>query len=234
MEKQINMHRCEVKFHINKLQAAELSFILRKDMFRDVHSADTGSYWVRSLYFDTVDNRDYYEKVIGHNTRRKIRLRIYDISAGQVKLELKNKYCSRIHKETVLITREDANKLISGDCEPLLGYKEKAADKIFVLMRRAFYRPTVIIDYAREAYLYPFQNIRVTIDANFCANYSHCSYDLFNRDMCMIPVSDSYTSILEIKYDHMLPPFLQKVLSGFDLYRTQISKYCMARNMLGK
>lgn len=232
MKNQINMYRHEIKYFINKRQATELSLFLEKNMDLDPNADDTSSYWVRSLYFDTIDNMDYYEKIIGHNIRKKIRLRIYNISTTTVKLELKNKYNNYVHKETVTISREDANKLIHGDSNPLLSYNENTTNKIFAFMHRNLYRPTVIIDYEREAYFYPFQNIRITLDMNLRVSFSEP--DLFKKNKCMIPVFDKDVFILEIKYNHMIPIFLQRVLPNFITQRSQISKYCLGRNILGK
>ena len=89
MDEQTQKYRHEIKFYINKRQAAELRLFLTKNMRLDTNTDETGSYWIRSLYFDTVENKDYYEKTIGCNIRKKIRLRIYDISTKIVKLELK-------------------------------------------------------------------------------------------------------------------------------------------------
>ncbi|MGN0414737.1 MAG: VTC domain-containing protein [Agathobacter sp.] len=50
-----------------------------------------GSYMVRSLYFDTPEDRDYFQKINEQNVRRKIRLRIYSPTDQRAKLEMKQK-----------------------------------------------------------------------------------------------------------------------------------------------
>lgn len=232
MEKHEKVYRHEIKYFVNRRQAAELSRFLRRNMDIDPNADEEGSYWIRSLYFDTIDNKDYHEKIIGHNIRKKIRLRIYNISAATVKLEIKNKYNNYILKETAIISQEDAKKLIHGDHRSLLDYNENVTNKIFAFMHRNLYRPSVIIDYEREAYLYPFQNIRITLDKNLYSSYS--SYDLFEENICMVPVFNNDVSILEVKYNHMIPSLIQKVLSNFSIQKSQISKYCLGRNILGK
>lgn len=232
MEGQVNINRKEMKYYIHKREACELRQFLRINMNLDSNGDETGDYWIRSLYFDTFDNKDYYEKVTGTNIRKKIRLRIYDISASYVKLEIKNKYGSGILKETAAIKREDAQKLIHGDCNPLLDYGENTAKKVFAFMHQSFYRPKVIIDYEREAYIYPFQNIRVTLDKNLRANTG--SWDLFGEHISMIPVINSEVLVLEIKFDEIIPVFLQRALSSFTAQKSQISKYCLGRSMLGR
>jgi len=223
--------RHEIKYYINKMQAAELTQLFRSMMEIDPNCDDTGAYWIRSLYFDSFNNKDYYEKVIGHNIRKKIRLRIYNFSEEIVKLEIKNKYNNYIFKETVNITREDAERLIKGDSSVLLRYSNNIAHKVFAFMHHEIYRPSVIIDYEREAYLYSFQNIRVTIDKNLRST-SNC-YNFFNDNIPMIPTFNDHLYVLEIKYDKMLPVFLQKSLSQLEAQRSQISKYCLGRNISG-
>ncbi|MDR7855963.1 polyphosphate polymerase domain-containing protein [Tissierella sp.] len=231
MKEQTNKYRHEIKYFISKRQAAELRIFLKKNMCIDSNADIAGSYWIRSLYFDTVGNRDYYEKTMGYNIRKKIRLRIYDISTTYVKLELKNKSDNYVLKETVTISREDANKLIKGDSNPLLNYNQKVANKIFVFMHHEIYQPKVIIDYEREAYVYDIQNIRVTLDKNIHASFS--SWDLFKDGLSMVPVFNDDIYVLEIKYNFMLPIFLRRALSNFTTQKSQISKYCMGRNILG-
>ncbi|MBM7613512.1 polyphosphate polymerase domain-containing protein [Alkaliphilus hydrothermalis] len=232
MEKHEKVYRHEIKYFIHKRQAAELRFFLKSNTTLDSNGDETGSYWIRSLYFDTLDNRDYYEKMMGHNIRKKIRLRIYEQNTPTVKLEIKNKYNNYTLKESATISKEVALALIQGESNKLLRYKNSTCNKVFALMHSNLYRPIVTVDYEREAFLYNIQNIRLTIDKNIRAS---CDYDVFFGDeQCMIPVINEGIYVLEIKYDHVLPPFLQKVLSTFQIQRSQVSKYCLGRNILGK
>ncbi|MBS4539371.1 polyphosphate polymerase domain-containing protein [Clostridium sp. D2Q-11] len=230
MKKQDNLFRHEIKYFINQIQAAELRLFLQQNMDLDPNCDETGSYWIRSLYFDTIDNKDYYEKIIGHNIRKKIRLRLYDIDSPSIKLEIKNKYDSYILKETVTMSRKDVHKLINGDSSPLLNYNKATAKKVFSFMHRDLYLPKIIIDYDREAYIYPFENIRVTLDKNLAASFH--SHDFFKDNKSMIPIFNSPILILEVKYNHIIPIFFQNLLSNFEIQRSEISKYCLGRDIL--
>jgi len=223
--------RHEIKYYINRMQAVELTQLFKSMMEIDPNGDDTGTYWVRSLYFDTLSNKDYYEKVIGHSIRKKIRLRIYNFSEETVKLEIKNKYNNYIFKETTNITRKDAERLIKGDSSVLLRYNDNVAHKVFAFMHQEIYRPVIVIDYEREAYMYSFQNIRVTIDKNLrtTSNYFY----FFYKNAPMIPTFNDQIFVLEIKYDNMLPFFLQKALSQLEVQRSEISKYCIGRSLSG-
>ncbi len=232
LQNDIKMYRHEVKYYINKKSAYELSNILRCCMKPDVHNSIDGSYWIRSLYFDTFSNIDYYDKTIGVSSRKKIRLRIYNTSENKVKLEIKNKNGLYILKETATISKEDANFLISGNSNPLLKYNSNTSTRVFYMMNKNLYRPTIMVDYEREAYTYQFENIRVTFDKNIRVSCNN--FNLFSSEINMMPVLNPNIFVLEIKYDHTLPSFLQKILSPYTLDRTSISKYCLGRKSYGK
>ena len=59
-------------------------------MMEDSHNQGDG-YSIRSLYFDSLEDRDFQEKVDGVAVRRKIRLRCYGPDSGFALLEVKQK-----------------------------------------------------------------------------------------------------------------------------------------------
>jgi len=69
-------------------------------------------------------------------------------------------------KETVTISSEDATSLISGNSSNLLDYHSSITNSVYKIMHHSLYRPTLLVDYEREAYTYPFDNIRITFDKN--------------------------------------------------------------------
>ena len=72
-----NVLREEVKYLLNLDEYSKKRAYLKKILIPDEHNNQQG-YLVRSLYFDTFDDRDFYEKEMGIELRRKIRLRVYD------------------------------------------------------------------------------------------------------------------------------------------------------------
>ena len=67
-------------------------------------------YPIRSLYFDTLHDRDYAEKLMGTDPRRKVRLRVYDPSGDFALLELKQKQGDNQRKRSLPVTREEARR----------------------------------------------------------------------------------------------------------------------------
>ena len=80
--------REEKKFLITIEQFYKYSRRLSQVMSADSHSTGSG-YIIRSLYFDSIDDRDFQEKEDGIELRRKIRLRVYGKNSEFAMLEMK-------------------------------------------------------------------------------------------------------------------------------------------------
>ena len=128
------VYREEKKFLINFEEFRKLSHHLEQLLTEDEHNGSLG-YTVRSLYFDTLYDNDYFEKLDGVELRRKIRLRIYHPSDNFALLEMKQKQGQYQLKRSLRITRDDADALIRGNYTPLLNYKEDFAAECYALMQ---------------------------------------------------------------------------------------------------
>lgn len=79
----LDVTRTEVKYDIGPLQMADMRRRLGIFMEPDPHNGERG-YLVRSLYFDTLHDTDFEEKVEGYDGRQKIRLRVYGVGAQSI------------------------------------------------------------------------------------------------------------------------------------------------------
>jgi hypothetical protein len=82
--------REEKKFLLNQAEALKLRNYLSNVVHTDSHNGLDG-YQVRSLYFDSLSNRDFQEKEDGLELRRKLRLRVYSPDADFALFEMKQK-----------------------------------------------------------------------------------------------------------------------------------------------
>jgi SPX domain protein involved in polyphosphate accumulation len=219
--------RHELKCYINRKDYAKLSSFLKASMIEDKHNTKEGGYFIRSLYFDDHCDKAFYEKMAGIEKRKKFRLRIYGMNDQKVKFEIKNKWNNNILKETALISRADAKKVIGGDNEVLLKYNNSILNKIFYTFTNNIYRPVVMVDYTREAYVLPFNNIRITFDRFLSKN--SVEFDLFDRNLPTWPSTDRKKIIMEVKYNHFLPGWIKKMIRSISFNRCAISKYCLSR-----
>ena len=203
---------------------AQLRAQLSVLMDRDPHGSDFG-YTVRSLYFDSVHDRDLYATLDGELCKSKIRLRIYDRD-GPVKLELKQKEGSDSLKRSLLLSREEAQAM--QQCEyGFLGVRpEEAARACYMQLMQGAYQPKTLMEYEREAYVFPAGDVRVTFDTGVRATAS--AWDLFARDVPWTPVIPAGTGVLEVKYTSFLPSFLKQAVQTDRLISAN-SKYVQAR-----
>ena len=82
--------RQEKKYLLNNIDYYMITGTLEKILTPDTHNKGQG-YRVRSLYFDTLDDKDYAEKIMGIELRKKIRLRVYNPTDEFAYLEIKQK-----------------------------------------------------------------------------------------------------------------------------------------------
>lgn len=185
-------------------------------------------YMVRSLYFDSINDIDYYEKLDGVINRKKIRLRIYEPNAKKVKLELKSKYDYHQQKESLVITKKDAEELIKENYSILLNYKEDIASKIYSILATNIYKPKVIIEYQRIAYTTK-NNTRITFDFNI--KRSNQVDTFFDKNINYLNITHPQDIVLEIKFNRFLEPYISNVLGKYVSRNESVSKYVMGRNI---
>ncbi len=224
--------RHELKYFITPAEMRVLRGVLAPVMQRDPNGDENNEYHIRSLYFDTINDDALEEKVAGVGNRKKYRIRIYNFEDRLIKLECKSKYGDLISKQSVTIPRDLAEQLIAGDPEGLQRMRHPLFHDMFREMRTHLLRPAVIVDYVREAYIHPAEEVRVTFDKQLRTGLF--SNDLFNKDIPTYPVFDTPVEILEVKYDHFLPSHIQAILSGITAQRSAISKYTWCRRYENK
>ena len=218
--------REEKKFLISIDEFISLSHQVGNVMLADPHNGTHG-YIIRSLYFDSVYDRDYYEKQAGIELRRKIRLRCYDPKADYAMLEMKQKQGANQLKRSLKLKRNDAVKLISGDYSPLLFYKEPFAAECYALMHTHCYLPKTIVEYNRKAFIAKENKIRITFDNHIVSTESN--FNLFDEKLNMNPVLDPYNVVLEVKFNGFLLEYIKRMINPVNRSELSVSKYVLAR-----
>lgn len=221
-------YRHELKFYLNRgdyeLLRKRLLLTLEQDRFAKLRG---GEYFIRSLYFDDADDGAFREKLAGENDRDKYRLRTYNMLDDVVKLERKHKEQGYILKESLDLSRGEAESLIAGDYGVLLGREEPFARRMYRTFATSLYKPRVIVDYMREAYTFSVEDVRVTFDKNVRTGYR--SVDLFSPNVITYPAVSGYDMVLEVKFNRYLPTYVRALLQVDAHARSAISKYCLCR-----
>ena len=221
--------RHELKFFISPLQYQVLSRTLKATL-NDPNGDENNQYHIRSLYFDTAYDSALYDKINGTANRDKYRIRIYNFSDQMIRLECKSKFRDLISKRSVRITRDLAEQLISADPTGLESTASGLVSDTFREMRTNLLHPVVIVDYLREAYLHPAEEVRITFDMQLRSGLN--SVDMFNPYLPTVPPFDHDEIILEVKYNQVLPPYIASLLTYAlrdGACRSAISKYVYCR-----
>jgi hypothetical protein len=219
--------RHEFKYYINYFQYELLYRRLKHVLKRDTHTNEAGEYHIRSLYFEDMKNTALYEKQSGTLARKKYRIRIYNMEDGIIKLEKKSRIGQFIHKESARLTRKEYEKIIAEDIAFLKESKEALLIEFYFDIMTFKYRPSVIVDYVREPYIWDINNVRITFDKQLKTGLLRT--DIFNKSLPTVDVMEEPKMILEIKYDHFLPDFIRNLIQIDSSQRWAISKYVICR-----
>lgn len=220
--------RQEKKFLITLPQYYRFSNHLSQVLTLDKHSQGDG-YMIRSLYFDTMDDKDYHEKEDGVELRRKIRLRNYGPHLPFAVLEMKQKQGGLQKKRSLNLNKEDAKRMIMGDYSVLLKYEESFATECFTLMNMQCYRPKAVVTYRRKAFVAKENKIRVTFDHHIQGTES--CFDLFSDTLSESNLLDPFLVVLEVKYNGFLLGYIKDMLQECDTSELSVSKYCLSRTI---
>ncbi len=221
----IKINRSELKYLLSWHEAVSLQNELSSLLVKDPHSK-FGTYPVRSLYFDSFSNQDYYEKLAGIEKRKKVRIRIYHPDDIQGKFEIKQKDGNYSHKRSLSISKDEIIKSINCDYSFLLNHNSQEAFKLYSILTLNYYTPKAIIEYQRNAFIYPENNIRITFDSSIkSAEFQH---DLFSKSLDWRSIDDS-TVILEVKFNGQLYQPISAILQKYHLDQISVSKYTVGR-----
>ncbi|HHU01950.1 MAG TPA: polyphosphate polymerase domain-containing protein [Christensenellaceae bacterium] len=226
--------RHELKYFIRNSQYEVLKRLLSAVLSPDPHADENNEYHIRSLYFDSIFDRALYEKVAGVYRRDKYRIRIYNLSDAVIRMECKSKYNNYISKRSAPISRLVSEQIIAKDPTGLENTSSGLLRDVFRELRLSLLRPVVIVDYVREAYIHPAEEIRITFDKQLRTGLN--AIDIYNKELPTIPVFSDDMMIMEVKFNRTLPPYISDILSlgaGWST-RSAISKYTLCRQYEGK
>lgn len=215
------VQRRELKFIINRSDSCALQQEFQSLLYPDSY-ADDKAYQVRSLYFDSLNQTDYIDKVNGEEIRKKIRLRIYDLNQANAKFERKQKIGAYQSKTSLTVSKDDALQYINGNYHSLLCYPEDFAKQLYSVLTLGVYRPSAVISYRRRAYTFPVYNTRITFDYDI--KRCESCYNLYSDTIPFYPVLNERV-ILEVKYNGVLIDAIRRILAKYYLVNTSFGKY---------
>ena len=163
-------YRNEFKYIVTDQQIILLQKRLDNLMQRDSHVRETGSYYIRSLYFDDYYNKCYYENLNGTDPREKYRIRIYNENPERISLECKRKEHGWTLKSSCPITIEQCKILLKGEPLPDIEKQPTVLRKLMMEMLGHLMKPVIIVGYDRIHYVAEQGNVRITFDINLSSS----------------------------------------------------------------
>lgn len=220
--------RNEQKYICTAAELAELGIRLTGLMMPDPHAGTDGTYRVRSLYFDTYDDRLCRENEDGTSPREKWRIRSYNLDRSFVSLECKIHENDRVLKRICPISSGTADDiLLRGKYPAIAAGNPPVLNRFLLLHQTQLLHPASVVDYIRRPLLLPEGNVRVTFDcALACTSFTE---DYWKADASLRPVLPPGSELLEIKYDSFLPDFLYHAIQLRNMQRISFSKYYLSR-----
>lgn len=229
-------YRYELKYVCSHLQLAELEQRIGSILYRDPHVGPSGSYTIRSLYFDDYYNSAFWDKENGTDNRKKYRIRVYDGRMDHMCLEIKGKLKDKTSKEKTLISQEQYQELVSrslvypSSTDPS-GSVPSQGNKVLnqMLMQKAIrlMQPVIIVEYDRMPFIAAEGNVRITLDRNIRSSARTEAFA--DPDLAMRGVMPDGEHLMEIKFDEFLPDVIYRTLNLENMIRTSFSKYYLCR-----
>ena len=198
---------------------------LRAVMQPDAHAVD-GRYRIRSLYFDTLEDRALREKLDGVSRREKFRIRYYNGDTGFVQLEKKCKRGGLGWKEQTQLTERQARDIAAGRFHAVDPGGDALLGELCRKARTERLRAKTIVDYTREPFVYGPGNVRVTLDEDIRTGLS--CVDFLDLDCVTVPAPDA-RPLMEVKWDAFLPDIIRDAVQLPGRQVGAFSKYAACR-----
>lgn len=216
-------YRHEWKHEISYADLLTLRTRLGALMRRDGHTG--GVYTIRSLYFDTPDDRALREKLDGTDRREKFRIRCYNGDPTFLRLEKKSKRGGLCAKQSARLTADEAERILRGELSWMPSDTRPLVTELYAKMRSGL-RPKTVVEYTREAFVFPAGNVRATLDYNIRTGLS--STDFLRPGFVTVPAGDA-PILLEVKWDEFLPDCIRAAVGLTGRHAAAFSKYAQCR-----
>lgn len=126
------------------------------------------------------------------------------------------------------MTAEKTKRILDGDIGWMAEDERALVRELYPRMQMGIYRPTVIVDYDREALAYAPGNVRVTFDRRIRG----CQPQLFfSENLPSVPAISPDRVVMEVKYDDYLPDIVNRTLLTLKIKEQAFSKYAACRIM---
>ena len=221
-------YRHERKYPITMTDYYALRQRLGSVMKRDPHTGSDGRYYIRSIYFDNIQDKALREKVDGVQKREKFRIRYYNDDFSFLSLEKKIKHNNLCMKVETQISEEECRAILNGGGGWMREHKSELVRELYCKMKYQQLRPRVTVSYLREPYIYDTGNVRVTFDSQIRTSLFHRTF-LEERVRDISATENPGDMLMEVKYDAFLPEVIACLVQAEGIRQQAFSKYGACR-----
>lgn len=218
-------YRHEIKHEISLSDMlairAGLSAVAKPD-----RNGPDGKYCVRSLYFDDLNDTALKEKINGVNQREKFRIRLYNNDPSFIRLEKKSKINGLCNKQSAPLSADEAQKIIDGNYGWMISSEHGLIREFYSKIAAKRLIPRTVVDYTREAFVFPAGNVRITLDYSIRTGLN--ATDFLSAELVTVPAGEA-PIILEVKWDEFLPEIIKNVIQTGNCRAGAFSKYAACR-----
>ena len=221
----MSRYRHEYKYILTPPQEALLKMKAEVLLQRDPHVQKDGGYVVRSVYLDDAAKSCLAENLAGTDPRSKFRIRRYNDDTARLLLEKKSKRRGMCLKEACSLSPDECSQLLRGEIPRLTPEMDSKKQALLTEVRIRGLRPATIVTYERIPFVYRGGNVRITFDRQLTSSPDTARF--LTGDYPRRPVFPIGQSLLEVKWDELLPLHLREIFDSGDLEWTAFSKYYM-------
>lgn len=213
-------YRFERKFTVpNVFSCKEIEFQVKKNsaLFREVFKKRQ----VNNIYFDTEGYNDYFDNVLGVSDRKKIRIRWYGNTFGQIEnpvLEVKIKKGLVGDKWSYKLKPFNLDSSFTNSYIQTVFKKSEIPLPILESVKMTV--PTLLNSYSRTYYLSADNRFRITLDFDLLYHKIGKKFNFFDKK----PVKDD-NKIVELKYGLPDDKDAKHISTQFSFRLNKNSKY---------
>jgi len=229
-----NLHfqRFEFKYFLPKNKADKIIPALLNHMRWDPYISASGHdfYIVNSLYFDNHNFSCFWDKEAGVADRKKLRYRYYNQDKDNLFVEIKRKKDALVIKDRIKLNNSDNTSISQALYQFRLTHKDhRFSQEVSWFKTKNCLQPKIFLSYKRKALIGRIDpKFRVTFDYDIKATMSNnlSSNPYFYKNI--YPKG----TVLELKYNNVLPSWFHRIIQKYQLNRIAFSKYCNSVRVL--
>ena len=218
--------RHELKYPLNYADYLTVRQRLRAVLHKDPNADKNGEYKIRSLYFDTPEDKALLDKLNGTAVREKFRIRLYNNNVSHIKLEKKTKVNGLGYKQSAKLTAEQALAVTAGEWDWMIKHENELVREFYVKLKCQRLEPKVLVDYIREPFVFDAGNVRVTLDREIRTGNARGNW--LTDEGITLPTSEN-AYLMEVKYDNFLPALIKDIIQLDSRRAAAFSKYAICR-----